>query len=127
MDNCITKQPRKASVATRTHLLWGKHCARCERKTNLIAHHIVALADGGEDDVSNSICLCELCHAEWHYLEHFTIIDFYDWLCNVPALHIVAIACVARDIAHNESPSAEDQVLNTLRNATRLSNYIGII
>lgn len=41
-------------------------CSRCFSTRSLHAHHIVALADGGEDALTNLDVLCERCHFEWH-------------------------------------------------------------
>lgn len=61
-----------------------KICLRCFSAVGLHAHHIVALADGGEDDPEdNGIGLCALCHKEWHR-KYEGKIEFNNFLCSVP-------------------------------------------
>jgi len=44
-------------------------CQICKRpKVNLIAHHIIPISDGGEDDLKNLITICEDCQSK-HYKE----------------------------------------------------------
>jgi hypothetical protein len=43
-----------------------KKCVRCLWPRYLVAHHIVAFADGGADHPDNGATLCEECHDEWH-------------------------------------------------------------
>jgi group II intron reverse transcriptase/maturase len=42
-------------------------CQICQRpKTNLVAHHIIPLKDGGEDDLDNLITICKDCEREYY-------------------------------------------------------------
>jgi HNH endonuclease len=41
-------------------------CMRCCSKRSLEVHHIVAIADGGADELDNVEVLCYPCHKEWH-------------------------------------------------------------
>lgn len=63
-------------------------CARCHKDSNLHAHHIDPIGDGGYDDLENCITLCGGCHMEWHvcweqnargHIEK----SFFYWLKNV--------------------------------------------
>jgi hypothetical protein len=58
---------------------------RCADMRDLIAHHIVALADGGPDTPENCVTLCGVCHAEWHAIEG-TRRPFEDFLETVPTV-----------------------------------------
>lgn len=63
------------------------YCKRCYSTGSLCAHHIVALADGGEDSLENVDVLCGRCHNEWH--NHAEgLISYKDFLGTVPA-HIL--------------------------------------
>jgi 5-methylcytosine-specific restriction endonuclease McrA len=46
----------------------GRRCRRCETRHQLTAHHIRPREDGGSDDLSNLITLCENCH-DWAEIE----------------------------------------------------------
>lgn len=44
-----------------------KHkCTECKSKTDLQVHHIVFRENGGTEEPSNLITLCEFCHADKH-------------------------------------------------------------
>lgn len=43
-------------------------CIRCTATDSLTVHHIVAIADGGEDAVHNTTTLCNGCHCDWHFV-----------------------------------------------------------
>ena len=45
----------------------GLECCNCSSKNNLEYHHIVPIALGGLDDISNICCLCSQCHHLIHY------------------------------------------------------------
>lgn len=55
-----TRMSRDPSFRTRVLAAYGYKCAICGEtiETVLQAAHIVAVADGGSDDISNGICLC---------------------------------------------------------------------
>ena len=44
----------------------GYRCGNCGSKTNLHVHHIVPLARGGTNQLSNLRTLCEDCHKKIH-------------------------------------------------------------
>lgn len=44
-------------------------CERCMSVRGLVSHHIIAMADGGEDSIDNMVTLCSECHREWHRIE----------------------------------------------------------
>ena len=48
----------------------GLECCNCGSKNNLEYHHIVPIALGGLDDISNICCLCNQCH---HLIHHGSI------------------------------------------------------
>jgi 5-methylcytosine-specific restriction endonuclease McrA len=39
-----------------------RSCARCASGKDLQAHHMIAIADGGEDHADNIVVLCGHCH-----------------------------------------------------------------
>jgi 5-methylcytosine-specific restriction endonuclease McrA len=41
-------------------------CLECGTDKNISTHHVIALKDGGEDEINNVITLCFDCHAEKH-------------------------------------------------------------
>jgi hypothetical protein len=46
----------------------GGECVKCGEFRGLQCHHIVPVADGGEDVIENTASLCYHCHREWHLL-----------------------------------------------------------
>jgi hypothetical protein len=68
---------RNPDVVAETLFRANGICERCnkpapfKRRTDgspyLEVHHVIALADGGEDSVKNAIALCPNCHREKHY------------------------------------------------------------
>lgn len=44
----------------------GLTCAHCGATTNLEYHHIIPVACGGSNELSNYVCLCSFCHKEYH-------------------------------------------------------------
>ena len=43
-----------------------KICKKCNTKQDLHLHHILPLAVGGGWEMSNIVCLCNMCHKEYH-------------------------------------------------------------
>lgn len=41
-------------------------CAKCNSQDNLHIHHIVPLSQGGDNNLSNLILLCQFCHKKVH-------------------------------------------------------------
>jgi hypothetical protein len=58
------------------------YCKRCVARKHLVAHHIVALADGGADVLENLDVLCGSCHREWHHFAENNIT--YDEFLSLP-------------------------------------------
>ena len=54
------------SVADEVLVRCGRHCCICEEfvGSKIELHHIVQVADGGDNSVDNCIPLCFNCHAE---------------------------------------------------------------
>jgi len=48
--------------------------------------HIIAVCDGGSNDVSNIHMLCEICHKDSEFL---TISDYWEWFFERSALDMV--------------------------------------
>lgn len=76
-------------------------CKKCGHHAptgeNLDVHHIVDVADGGDDELENLDTLCGLCHAEWSWLwpapREFS---YAMWLDIPPAASIVRILLLGR-------------------------------
>ena len=45
----------------------GRKCANCGAADNLQYHHIVPLSMGGNDILTNMVCLCGKCHSMIHH------------------------------------------------------------
>jgi len=68
---------RNADVITAVLDRANGFCEKCESKAPFIrakdntpyleVHHVIQLADGGEDSVENAIAVCPNCHRECHY------------------------------------------------------------
>ena len=53
----------------------GSYCQRCQATgTELVAHHIVAVADGGATEPSNIEILCSACHKK-----HYEKVGYGQW------------------------------------------------
>jgi len=76
--------PRRKIIAQR-----GGGCQKCGRQDNINIHHIVAVSDGGNDEVDNLAVLCGGCHKEWHSLEMRTRHTFDFWLKFPPLNYIL--------------------------------------
>lgn len=50
-------------------------CAHCGTTNDLHAHHIEYRSNGGTDDLSNQIVLCESCHIKVHQFTY----DYSKW------------------------------------------------
>lgn len=50
----------------------------------LRAHHVIALADGGADELYNMDVLCQECHREWHMMERRGGPSYKEWLDTMP-------------------------------------------
>jgi 5-methylcytosine-specific restriction endonuclease McrA len=71
---CVYKNPRPletkrkafdSKVQKSRYLRFGK-CFLCYQDAYLVRHHIVWLSNGGGNEKSNVVTLCEYCHAEIH-------------------------------------------------------------
>ena len=60
----------------------GHSCMKCGAHDALECHHIVAVADGGQDAIDNCATLCQRCHIEWHAMEgvYMESVGFSRWL-----------------------------------------------
>lgn len=71
-------------------------CKRCgffspwESGQHMQIHHIKALVDGGENEETNLVVLCQLCHLEWHNFAEGHM-DFMQFLNSVPYCVIGAL------------------------------------
>jgi hypothetical protein len=45
----------------------GTVCANCGKEHDLTYHHIVPIALGGYDEITNMVCLCGECHDKVHF------------------------------------------------------------
>jgi 5-methylcytosine-specific restriction protein A len=70
---------RDAAVAEYVKRLASGQCDLCDRaapfrnslnEAYLECHHIVWLAEGGEDTIANTVALCPNCHRKMHVLNH---------------------------------------------------------
>lgn len=68
-----------------------RRCQKCGRYDGVERHHIMARQDGGQDDDSNLIDLCSLCHREWHIFEEAYSYPFDDWLQLPPMWRTAAL------------------------------------
>lgn len=67
---------------------YGNTCVKCGSKQKLVAHHLESFADNENlrFDVNNGVCLCEVCHVEYHtkflgnYRIRATKKSFQEWL-----------------------------------------------
>lgn len=76
-------QNRRQSVAKAAIRNRG-YCAKCGRRNDLQAHHLVAIADGGADSASNIEVLCAPCHKKWHR-DFEGLVTFNTFLETTPA------------------------------------------
>lgn len=53
-------------IRQKVFAVYGKRCNKCNSPVNLQIHHKVPKYQGGSDDVSNLIVLCESCHEKTH-------------------------------------------------------------
>lgn len=44
----------------------GEPCSLCERRTGVHVHHKVFRSQGGNDEASNCLWLCAVCHDDIH-------------------------------------------------------------
>ncbi|HFG2128619.1 HNH endonuclease [Vibrio mimicus] len=73
---------RDVRVAAQTLLLAGGRCELCEKSTFLKkngkpfleVHHVLPLANGGSDTITNTVALCPNCHKELHFGEQSGIL-----------------------------------------------------
>lgn len=70
----------------KTHTPQCKKCKRFYPWGNgmIVIHHIVALCDGGNNDLDNLVVLCDDCHHEWHEEFDNGEIDFDNWIQQPP-------------------------------------------
>ena len=58
----------------------GRKCCNCGSEINLMYHHIVPIAYGGNNVLSNFSCVCEICHSyihhrgKKHFMDHAQLI-----------------------------------------------------
>lgn len=85
-------------------------CRRCLCRTNLIRHHVWALADGGPDEIEDVDVLCHPCHREWHDLAENLSIPYDRFVLTVPA-HLMLLRQVIDDpFDHVRSRTAEKTI-----------------
>jgi hypothetical protein len=87
----------------RQMLLRDRHqCQKCTYNKDLQVHHIIAVHDGGTDELDNLISLCSHCHREWHLLEDCLPPELLDetflffWM-TVPPVHALVLGCLLID------------------------------
>ena len=66
-------------------------CVKCFGCDDLHVHHKVARQDGGTDDSTNLVTLCQRCHKEWHFAESIMEISFEQWMQIPPYIGMVAL------------------------------------
>lgn len=54
-----------------TGLKTGERCAICLTGSSLEVHHIIEVADGGDNDPENLLTLCQACHALVHWVRRY--------------------------------------------------------
>ena len=62
-----TRGKRSSSVRKKALDIYQYKCANCGTSSNVELHHIVPLAFGGNDIISNMIPLCHACHNATHH------------------------------------------------------------
>lgn len=97
-----TKQGRESWRALRLACIErdGSRCRKCHATRGLEAHHIVARADGGADELANLITLCSICHDDWHYIGEDLGVPIEIW-AMVPPSRVLIMAWLS------ESPEGE--------------------
>lgn len=78
MSSTVDRFLRNPVVCAQVRLRAEGRCENCGAEPKFIAkfgrffdvHHLVALADGGQDSVDNSVHLCPNCHRRMHVDEH---------------------------------------------------------
>ena len=69
-------------------------CQKCGLQQDIAIHHKLAVFDGGLNAPENLICLCGLCHQEWHmFFEGLSLMTFTHWL-DVPPARALVLAWV---------------------------------
>jgi hypothetical protein len=58
----------------------GNKCRKCGRQSHIERHHIIAVMDGGANDLDNLLLLCWPCHREWEVIETVGMMTFDEWL-----------------------------------------------
>lgn len=57
----------RSKLSERDKSYLGTYCCNCGKTEDIQYHHIVPLALGGNDVISNMCCLCGECHSKLHY------------------------------------------------------------
>lgn len=70
------RQTKAENESARSNMSWikrqlvrkrGKHCQACGDEPDvIIAHHVRRIMDGGNNDESNIMLVCEQCHKDIH-------------------------------------------------------------
>lgn len=85
-NHIVNRNPAVAAMAKKR----DGYCARCLQVSDLHAHHLTPLSEGGADALENIATLCRYCHREWHhYCED--VLDFATFL-TVPSLRVLVAA-----------------------------------
>jgi hypothetical protein len=80
----------------------NEKCRKCGRMNSLECHHIIAVMDGGSDNLDNLILLCWPCHREWEVIEALNTVEFDVWLEIPPMLLLFHI------FVHGEWKAGDD-------------------
>lgn len=91
-------KPVRSQTVRAAALERDKWCTCCCGTQALEVHHIVAIADGGADDLDNVDVLCSGCHKEWHR-EAEGYVPYDDFLDAIPARMLARFLRVP-EVAH---------------------------
>lgn len=93
----------------------GNKCRKCNREDGLEVHHIVAVSDGGDNEMDNLITLCSGCHTEWHAVEKVSKMTMGLWLKYPPVHRIIVIL----EEIERLNPSIDASFLHTVLNLAK--------
>lgn len=68
----------------------GGRCVKCGCPKGLHAHHVIAVSDGGTDDIENLDALCSTCHREWHQVMEGRV-EYTEWKLWPPAGILISV------------------------------------
>lgn len=105
-----SKTPRKQVLARDEN-----KCRKCNREDGLEVHHIVAVSDGGSNEMDNLITLCSGCHTEWHAVEKVSKMTMDLWLKYPPVHRIIVIL----EEIERLNPSIDASFLHTVLNLAK--------